>query len=352
MIWFVPSATAATLAVLPLDGRGVDAAAADLATETLRDALVADGRYEIPRASALGTALTTGHEADLRKARDRYAAARAAMDKGDAKAAATALHECLALHASSRSNWSRRDELADVRWLLAAADLKLGDTLQARADLTLLAELWPGYATLRAHSTGTAAKMLAEIEGGLAKSPWSPPLPDRVDELFRALAPEALVLGEIDGTGMVDLRVYDREGNDTEVKGLVPLPVDALGTEWNDLAARVVLAAAGGAAAPLAAAPAREDWEDPAPDPDLDTPAPTATAPRKPAPEPVIREVRIRESGGIRYDDRPITARWWFWVSLVGVVGGASAAGWALSRPAEVITTREEAEWSLSVASP
>lgn len=339
MLLLVLPAAATTLAVLPLDARGLDAESAELATEALRDAITADGRCEVPTGTAIATALGAGHEGELKRARERFAAGRAAAAKGDNKGAIAALNESAALHDTAGSAWARRGELADVLWATADAHLRAGDTLRARESLTEVARLWPGYAASRAHSTGTASRMLVELEAGVAKEMWALPPDETIDATFSALGTNWLAFGVIDGTGQVTLRVLGPDGDNETLREHVPLPVDALSAEWSTLAARV-------GDVPGGPAPAAE--EDPEEDPvALDEPPPTAR-PRVEVSRPDSdRPVTIRE-----VDTRPVTARWWFWTALVGVVAGGTAAGIALSRPAEEIVAREDGTWSLVVEAP
>ncbi|GDX81546.1 hypothetical protein LBMAG42_33570 [Deltaproteobacteria bacterium] len=339
MLLLVLPAAATTLAVLPLDARGLDAESAELATDALRDAITADGRCEVPTGTAIGAALGAGHEGELKRARERYAAGRAAAAKGDQKGAITALNESVSLHTGAGSAWSRRGELADVLWATADAHLRAGDTLRARQTLTEVARLWPGYASSRAHSTGTAARMLVEVEAGVAKEAWTLPPDESIDAAFAALGTDWLALGVIDGTGQVTLRVLGPDGDNETIREHVPLPIDSLATEWTTLANRV-------GDVPGGPAPALE--EEPEEEPVAVDDPPSPLRPRVEVPRPdADRPVTIRE-----VDTRPVTARWWFWTALVGLVAGGTAAGIVASRPAEEIIAREDGTWSLSVEAP
>ncbi len=57
MLLGLSPALAASVALLPLDGRGVDANVAADATEALRDALAAEGSVDVPTATALSDLL-------------------------------------------------------------------------------------------------------------------------------------------------------------------------------------------------------------------------------------------------------------------------------------------------------
>ena len=340
-------ALAATLAVLPLDGRGVTAEAADEATELLRDALAADGRFDVPRGTAIGTALAVGHETELRHAREKAAAGRALLTKGDARGALTALEEAVSLRIPTGSAWSRRSELADVAWAMADAHIRLGDSQAAREDLMALAQLWPGYTRSRAQTKGAAAKMSAEIELGAAKAPWEPPGEGQVAALFAALGSDHLLFGALDEGGTLRLSLYDGDGDVENLSTTVTLPVDALSDEWTNLASEVAQLAGGRRRAPTGAA--TEAADDELEEVDLD--GPSVIRPATPAQAP--RPVKIREGGGgLRYDQGPITSKWWFWLAMVGVVGGGTTAAIVAAQPAEVVTTYEAPVWSVTVVPP
>ncbi len=339
-------ALAATLAVLPLDGRGVTAEEADEATELLRDALAADGRFDGPRGTAIGTALAVGHETELRQAREKAAAGRALLGKGDARGALTALDEAVHLHIPTGSGWARRSELADVAWAMADAHLRLGDTLAARDDLLALAQLWPGYTRSRTQAKGTAAKMFAEIELGAAKETWEPPGDGQIAALFAALGSDHLLFGALDGAGTLRLSLRDRDGDVENLSTTVTLPLDALSDEWTDLASEVAQRAGG-----AGRAPARGGTDDDIDEDELNLDEPVVIKPSAPA--PASRPLKIREGGGgLRYDEGPITGKWWFWVALVGVVGGGTTAAIVASQPAEVVTVYEAPLWSVTVVPP
>lgn len=338
------SASAATLAVLPIDGRGVSAEAAEAATEALRDALAATGKVEVPRGTALGAALTAGHEDDLRRAREKSAEGRGLLAKGDSRAAVVALDEAARLHLACGSGWARRSELGDVAWALADAHLRLGDTLAARDDLGALAHFWPGYARSRGSASGTAGKMLGEIEVALAREEWAPPADDQVALLRGTLGADWLVVGVLDQTGAVELRVFSEEDAEA-VSARVALPIDDLSDDWSDLAEQVVgllLVPGAPAATSRPAAPERPERPEPVVPVEPDPPPRAAVVADD-------RPVKIRQTGGIRYDDGPITGRWWFWVALVGVVGTGTAVGIAATQPAPVTTVHEEPTWTLTV---
>ncbi len=339
----VATASASTIALLALDGRGVDAEAAEAATEALRDALSAAGRVEVPTGSALGAALTVGHEAELARARELSAQGRAALARGDSTGAASALDEAARLHLASGSGWARRNELGDVAWALADAHLRQGDTVAARDDLGALARFWPGYTRTRTSSTGAAARLFTEVEAALAKEPWSPPTDGQSEVLRSTLGADWLVVGVLDGTGTIELRVVGDEGDDA-VSGRVAVPVDALADDWGELAERV-LAITG--AAPVAARTPDEEG-------DVEPEVRVTVAPVAPPvrPERADDRVRIRQTGTIRYEDGPITNRWWFWVALAGVVGAGTTAGIVAAQPAPTLTVHETPSWTLTVVPP
>jgi hypothetical protein len=376
MLLLTSLAFAGPVALLALDGRGVDAGTAEAASDALRDALVADGRMEVEVAATIADSLGAGHEADLRKARERYAAGRKAWDQSDTGTAVASLTEAIRLHGLAGSAWTRRAELADAHWLLALCLLRDGRVLDGRAHLETVARLWPGYAQSRGTGSAVALKMFGEVEGGLARTEWTLPPDEEIAGLFEVLDAEWLVLGMVDDAGRVQLMVLLQEGGNEEIEGVVSVPVDALDEGWTELAAAVARATgnaprSGGRSG--AAVASRDEPEDMLDDPDFDDPdgdgsrgdpeaidpdAPDARArdARVEAPDargsPDARPVRIRERGSIRYDDRPVTARWWFWTGIVAVVGGSTAAAWVLAQPPEVVTVENPDVWSVTVTTP
>jgi hypothetical protein len=350
-ILLASTALAASVAVLPLDGRGVSGEAAATATDTLRDALGLE-RVDVPFASTVASALASGHEQELESARTKYAEGRSLLSRGKAKEAAAALDESARLHVAAGSSWSRREELADVAWSLAEARLALGDTLGAREDLTALARFWPGYAAGHPAVKGTGARMLAEVESGVARTPWSPPDAPVVASLFAALDADAIVVGSLSGEGALHLAVYEREGDTHVVDATVAIPVNPAGLDWEDVAGRV----AGLVAAPAAPAGsiAAADGE-----PEASDERTAATSQRDVAASTRAglfgrdrdEPVRIR-TRAVRTEDGPITGRWWFWVGLVALVGGGTSAAIVAAQPAPEVTVHEPAEWTVVVTPP
>lgn len=368
MLLGLAHALAASVAVLPLDGRGVDALAARDATDALRDAIVADGRVDAPTLTALADALTAGHENDLRKARERYAAGRKAWEAGDTALAIPALTEALRLHALAGSEWARRAEEADAHWILAQCFLREGRVLEGRAALERVGALWPGYARTRGTAGPVPTKMLAEVEVGLARQAWAPPEGTAVDELFRALRADWLVVGVVDATGLVRLRGFGGSGEEFEISDRVGVPVDPTEGAWSAMAGAVAGYATGttpslGAAVAVGTHVETDvdderslGHDDEVDDPDDDGDAPgvvvSTGASSSTTTRTSSRPVRIKETGTVRYDDRPVTSRWWFWTLTLGAVGGTTAAVVALSQPPDVVTVQDEDQWSVAIVSP
>ncbi|MBM4389774.1 MAG: tetratricopeptide repeat protein [Deltaproteobacteria bacterium] len=345
MLLGLAPALAASVALLPLDGRGVDASVADDATEALRDALADEGSVAVPTSTALSDLLLDGHDTELRKARERYAAGRKAWEAADTELAIPALTEGLRLHGIARSEWTRRGEVADVHWILAQCLLREGRVLEGRAELEQVAALWPGYTRTRGTAGPVPTKMLAEVELGLAREAWSPPEGDVLDDLFRVAGPDLLVVGVVDETGLVRLRSFGADGTEREVSDRVGVPIDSMEEAWGIMAGQLADLAGPGSIATRA-----EEEEEPGSE-DEATPT-VATASAREAPPTFSRPVRIKESGSMRYDDHPVTSRWWFWTALVGVVGGSTAAAIVLAQPPEVVEVRDEDAWSVSIVSP
>lgn len=339
----VGPALASSVAVLPLDGRGVSGEQAAAATEVLRDTLGLEG-VEVPLATEVAGALTAGHEEELESARARYAEGRASLTKGRAAEAVRALDESARLHLTAGSSWSRRTELADVAWSLAEARLAVGDSLAAREDLTALATFWPAYAASHPTVKGTAARMLSEVDSGVARTTWAPPDEATLAGLLGALGTDALVVGSVGGQGAVHLLVYRAGGEREELDADVELPVNPAALEWEAVAGRVAgLVRPAPAATPRSnPGPAREPEEVERDRP----PEGTVARPGREAP------VRIKTGRTVRPAEGPITNRWWFWVGLLALVGGGTTAVVVAAQPAPVVTTYEEPVWTLVVTPP
>ena len=197
--------------------------------------------------------------------------------------------------------------------------------------------MWPGYATDRAHQQGTATRILAEIETGVAKEPWHLPPDDTIDAVFASLGVDWLAFGVVEASGQLTVRVLGPGGDHATVRELMPMPIDPADGAWSGIASRVARAAGGA----VASHPEEPEAEDEAV---LETlPRKVATA----APGGGERTVTIRE-----IDTRPITARWWFWTAVAGIVVGGTAGGIALGSPAPVDTVQEAATWSVTVETP
>jgi hypothetical protein len=340
----IPAALADSVAVLPLDGRGVSGEEAAAATEVLRDTLGLEG-LQVPLGTEMAAALTAGHEDALQTARTRYAEGRAALAKARPADAVRVLDESARLHITAGSAWARRIELADVAWSLAEARLAAGDPLAAREDLTALAQFWPAYAASHPAVKGTAARMLAEVDEGLARTPWSPPDEGTLAGLLAAAGTDALVLGSVNAGGAVRLLVYTGEASNEEVTASVQLPVNPAGLEWEALAGQVATLlrsdTAPAAAAPTATGPA------------LTAERGTTTA-REPEVSRSGRDetVRIRTVRGSDPTATPITSRWWFWVGMVALVGGGTSAAVAAAQPAPVVTEYETPSYAVVVTPP
>lgn len=364
MLAFLSFAVASPLALLALDGRGVDATTAEDATGALRDALVADGRLDVMLAAPIAEALGQDHESDLKKARERYAAGRKAFDSADSSAAIAALTEAIRLHDLAGSSWVRRAELADARWLMALCLLREGRVLDGRAQLVEVAELWPGYGRTRGAGSSVALRMLDEVEAGLAKESWKLPDDSVLDALFRELDPGWLAFGAIDGAGGVVVYVVARDGGVDSVDGVVSLPIDNLDEGWTALAAQIA-ESAGNSEGYTAAPEILIEREEPAPDDDFSEPidgepdesdrteSDSSASSRYASPAAAEGvPVKIRERGSIRYDDRPVTSKWWFWTAIVAAVGGTTTAVYVLSQPPEVVQVYDQDTFTVSVQTP
>lgn len=365
LLWHAAVASAATVAVLDFDGYGVAFSDAQTATQGVRDAFLEEGALDPLSGSDIADGVSKGKDDDLRRARELVAEGRRLYTAGDSLGALSPLTEAIRLHDSAYSDVGRRSELADATFLLGLCQLKAGDPGEAKLRFAEAAALVPAYAKERGtRMSSEAASLLATAEDGYAKGPRRARPADEVGRIAEALKVDFVVTGWVAADGAISARMYADGQLVSEVKATLeespPLPVDAA---YNDLVRR--LAEAGAAPPVVEADPEPEiDPEEaleplpPAPD-DLDEPEPrkrggkaaTVRTTRTPTGE-TASKTRIKDSGAMRYDQGPITERWWFWTGAVAVAGGGAFGIWYALSPAPVEYVEDPDGWTVSVTLP
>lgn len=235
-------ASAASVAVLDFDGYGVAFSDAQVATQGLRDAFLAEGLLDPLSGSDIADGAAKGQDAALRRARERVAEGRRRYDAGDVAGALPALEEAVTLHGKALSDVGRRAELADAHYLLGLCLLKAGREPEARVHFTEAAFLFPRYAKERAtRPPATAAEALRTAEEGLVRSPRRVRTATQVQAIGEALAVDFVVTGTLEADGRMRTRLYAGSrllGEATaQLQQLPALHVDdAYGTVARDLA--------------------------------------------------------------------------------------------------------------------
>jgi hypothetical protein len=358
MLLFVSLASAATVAVLDFDGQGVSFTDAETVTQGVRDAFLGEGALDPLSGSDIADGVSKGQDDALRRARDLVAEGRRRYSSGDAAGALAPLTEAIGLHQAAFSDVGRRPELADADFLLGLCLLKAGRSTDAHDRFAEAVALVPHYAQERGTKmSDTAAGLLAEAEQAWAAGPRHTRSAAEAGRIGDALNVDYVVTGSVDGQGAVSARMYGDGRLVAEVKGtleeLPPLPVDGA---YSDLARRLAQTGHVGGAATAAVAVGDDGGDDAGEDLDADpveTPdfgegdshgdAPARHAADKPT------SSKIRAGGSVRYEQGPITQRWWFWTGAVLVAGGGGVGLWyALSEPPTEVVQDPDV-WSVTV---
>lgn len=373
-------ASAASVAVLDFDGYGVAFSDAQVATQGLRDAFLAEGLLDPLSGSDIADGAAKGQDAALRRARERVAEGRRRYDAGDVAGALPALTEAVALHDKAFSDVGRRPELADAHYLAGLCLLKADRAADARVQFVEAAFLHPGYATERATRPPAAAvDALRTAEDGLVRSPRRVRPAAEVQAIGEALAVDFVVTGTVEADGRVRTRLYAGSrllGEATaQLQQLPALPVDdAYGTVARELAG----AAGALPVAEIELAPsvplfdleedgapdggddragdreprARADERDPDRDDDVRRPTAQATTRATARTQGSAASRGASPSGAVPTDRNrtAVTDTWWFWTGAFFVVtGGAGAIGYALWEP-EPEVVEDPDTWSVGVA--
>lgn len=318
MLLLASTAVAATVAVLDFWGPEVAAEDAAAAAEALRAALLASGVHDPMSGPDIADGVSAGREAQLRSARARYAEARRLYEEGQPGLAHLALVEAVDGLVAARSAVGRREELADAWYLDGLCALDLGDTVGARKDFAAALRLVPDYDRTRLAEAPSAVAPLFRAARQQVRTE-APPLPAReeIAAMATRLHVDFVVVGVVDADGQLALQVHDEAG-----------------TEVGELRARL------GSLPPRATDPALGDLArklEKAFEPALrSSPPPRAAAPV---------EAEVSEEG-----PPSIATRWWFWLAILGLAGGAGAAVALSLDPAEPGTTTTTPDsWSIHV---
>lgn len=314
MIGLVALASAATVAVLELDGYGVDRAAVGRVAEGLRDAFQEGGVLAPLTGGDVAAGLSAGAEASLRRGRESLAQARRLQAAGDPVGALGAAERAESAYRAALADLGLRTELADALFVQARCLVALDRSTEAWFALREVETLHPGYLAERGGRPGeTVERLYAEAEKAARGGERREFEAARLARAEAALGVDFLVVGWLDLQGRLRVELWDAgervEAVDAALSSMPP-------SELDPVYARVVarLVAPLGPERPAAA---------------TDAPAPEA----QPAERP-----------------RTVVDRWWFWASAGAVLAGGGAAVTALVVQPEDRVVVQPATWELEVA--
>jgi tetratricopeptide (TPR) repeat protein len=358
---FAGTALAATVAVLDFDAYGTDFGAAGVATEGVRDAFLEDGRLDPVGASDIAEGASAGNETSLTSARERLAAGRKALDRGDVDGALPLLAESVQLHAEAHSDIGRRAEMADAQAALGAALVKAGRRAEADAAFREASVLFPGYATARAANLPAEAKAAltaADAAAAAAGRRWRSER--TLQDLRDRLGADWVVAGYLEADGRVVARIYGAPGMAGQAEAsLASMPPASIDEGYGALAGALARAASegGAVAATGGEEPPDEEEAEALADDEADEAAEaarpgTATRPgKKPAADkPLeIRQGRRATGGGEERYDPSRAGPWWPWaVAGAAVAGGAVVVVAVMAQPDPEVV-HEPDSWSVTV---
>ena len=341
MVWLagMPSGLAATprIAVLDLDGYGVDFEATQMMSQGVRDGFLEEGVYDPLDGYQIGDLVSEGHVDDLREARKLLAEARLKVASGQATSALSDLARVLEIHEAANSWVARRAELADAHYFTAVALARSGRSGDALSHIVETLYLYPGYDTDRAMNPASSIQSLfKDAYQAIANQDPHAYSGAELAGVGRLLGTPNVVVGFIRGDGTVELRLY-RDGQlEAELVDTVSeIPLPPGDSYYAELARR--LAGSGPPATTYssvstASSSSTDDgfvdvpfveFED-----DLDEieVGETSVQGAEEKPRRLSRNQRkvgkIKTTGGIRYG-KPVYQRWWFWTAIgVAAVGG------------------------------
>ena len=362
-------AQAQEVAVLDFDAYGLSFDDAKLVATGLQDAFLAEGQFYPLADYDIGDRLSAGQDDALFQARQLLSEARTDLNLGSASTALRKLEDALALHQSTGSQWARRPELADCHYYAAVALSKQGRTSDMLRHLKETLYLYPGYPEARAPGgmSGTLSSGFQRAADELAQEKRRVPSTADIAEVGNRLQVDAVVVGFVTS----DRALYARLVANGEVAGeskvmaevVPPMPGDPV---YSDMAIELGsgVASSGGSSfggsaysadpvmggsydvGSMGTGDAEPSFDEP--DfydiPDFGDPLPETEETEEEAEEqddgrmatstkkkrtPKARRGTAKISSGkrVRYDDGPVTGKWWFWTATGAVVvGGGTAA--------------------------
>ncbi len=353
-----------SIAVLDLDGYGIDYETAQVMTQGLRDGFLEEATFDPLSGYDISEGLAVGQSDGLPRARELLAQARQQMDAGDTSGALRQLAEVLALHESAWSWVGRRPELADAQFYTAVALAKLGRTSEAVDHLVECIYLYPGYDQGRAVAlSGSMPGLFTRARAQLEEAERRTTPGSRIATIGERLGATYVVAGYVVADGTVHVGLYQDGRLVTETTDYASeLPLYPGDPFFYDLAVLLVGSEHSGPTAPFSAPMGQSSSSDPEFDDfhEIPTVEPTATGTTSSigtsdgghltdqgsAYDSSGRPRRRRGEhtmSGIRYERKPVTETWWFWTGVTVAVAGGGVGLYMLLRD-ETVDTHDPQE--------
>ncbi len=343
-----------SIAVLDLDGYGVDYETAQVMTQGLRDGFLEEATFDPLSGYDISDGLSAGQGESLRRARELLADARQKMDAGDTSTALRLLAEVLSLHESAWSWVGRRPELADAHYYTALALNKLGRTNEAVDHLVECLYLYPGYHQGRAvGATGATASLFARAASQLQEAERRTVPGSRIATIGDRLGAKYVVTGYVVADGTVHVGLYQDGRLVTETTDYADeLPLYPGDPFFYDLAVLLVggehSSGPTGYTAPIGQPSTTEpEFGDFHEIPNVET-QPTGSQPSigtsdgghltdqgssyQSGKRPGLFKKSEHKIQGVRYERKPVTETWWFWTGITAVVAGGGVGLYMLLR--------------------
>lgn len=227
---------AGEIAVLDFDSYGLNYDDAALVSQGFRDAFLEDGSFFPLEGYDITNRLSEGHEEDVSKARKLVADARVYLNEGRASEAVRMLEEAERLHKQAGSAHARRAQIADVYFFMAQAQLRLGRSSAANQSFLQMLNAYPGYAETRAGNVvGSVKAGMARAKTARVKDLDALMTVGAGDGLARKMRVQALVVGVVDASGQLHVRLTQEGRIDGEIRrtleSVPPFPGDPVYTE-------------------------------------------------------------------------------------------------------------------------
>jgi tetratricopeptide (TPR) repeat protein len=348
-----------SVAVLDLDGYGIDYETAQVMTQGLRDGFLEEATFDPLSGYDISEGLSVGQGDSIRRARELLAEARQKMDAGDTSGALRQLAEVLSIHEAAWSWVGRRPELADAHFFTALALSKLGRTTEAVDHLVECLYLYPAYDQGRAVGTsGAIMSLFSRARTQLEEAERRTVPGSRIATIGDRLGAKYVVAGYIVADGTVHVGLYQDGRLVTETTDYAEeLPLYPGDPFFYDLA--VLLVGGEHSTTPYAAPIGQPSTTEPEfgdfhEIPTVESSGSTTSTTSSigtsdgghltdqgSSYESSRRTHRRRSEhtmSGIRYERKPVVETWWFWTGVTVVVGGGATGLYLLLREDVVVT--------------